>query len=143
MPGGAYRSSQEVAGLLKYRLTNLTEFTSPIIELKGKGKCSWLDSDSGSTARHAKEKYVFLVRNILHRSNNHKPAGVFGCPFGFVLPTGLPSSLKDKTGKISYKVTARFSKVGFLGSEIKFEREIYVYGYVETYLPEPVTFGLT
>lgn len=59
MPGGAYRSSQEVAGLLKYRLTNLTEFTSPIIELKDKGKWSWLDSDSDSTARHAKENYYY------------------------------------------------------------------------------------
>ncbi|CAB3238740.1 unnamed protein product [Arctia plantaginis] len=143
IPGGAYRSCQTVTGMLKYSLKQPTEFTSATIELKGKGKCSWAESDSDSASCYGKEEYVFLVRNILKRNKNKLPAGHYNYPFKFVLPPGLPSWFKEHTGKISYKIIARFSKPGFLDNKKEFETEIRVYGDLEPCLKEPVIFGLT
>ncbi|KAJ8730546.1 hypothetical protein PYW08_001959 [Mythimna loreyi] len=139
---GVFRAGQPVAGIVKYKVDKPTKFTSIDIRLRGKGKCSWseTDMDDNKTTYSNKEEYVNICKNLLIGHN--VVSGTHECPFEFFLPEKIPTSMKNSTCTIEYKIFVTFVKDNFFGTSSKFEADVLVYGYLEPCSPEPLIFGL-
>ncbi|XP_022814807.1 arrestin domain-containing protein 2-like [Spodoptera litura] len=141
---GVHRSGEPVRGTLVYSVDKPTKFDSIYINFIGKGKCRWSESDGDNTTFYGnKEEYVNQSCNVLHsRSDKKIPAGRYEFPFQFFLPHEIPSSIKNKTCTIEYKIVAEFVKAKFFNATSKFNAEITVYAYVDRTCVEPLHFGL-
>ncbi|KAJ8721242.1 hypothetical protein PYW07_002017 [Mythimna separata] len=139
---GVFRAGQPVVGIVKYKVDKPTKFASIDIRLRGKGKCSWseTDMDDNRTTYSNKEEYVNICKNLLIGQN--VVTGTHECPFEFFLPANIPTSMKNSTCTIEYKVFVTFVKDNFFGTKCTYEAEVLVYGYVEPCSPEPLIFGL-
>ena len=68
--------------------------------------------------------------------------GTFEYPFEFLLPENIPTSIKNPTCTIEYKVVATFLKENFYEIKKSIEAEVTVYGYVNPCSPEPQVFSI-
>ncbi|KAJ8721240.1 hypothetical protein PYW07_002015 [Mythimna separata] len=138
---GVFRSGQPVIGTLKYNIDKPTKFTSIDISLRGKGKCEWTETYSNTTRYYSNtEEYVNIFKNLLTDQND--VSGTYEHPFEFYLPENIPTSMKNTTCKIEYRVVVTFVRDNFLKTKYKFDAEVLVYGYVSPCSPEPLIFGL-
>nr|XP_049696657.1 arrestin domain-containing protein 5-like [Helicoverpa armigera] len=142
---GVFRAGLPISGTLQYSLETATKYDSIDIYLIGKGWCRWTEKDCDSVHFfHNKEDLVSLTKNIFKAKlgNETVQAGKYEYPFKFLLPEDLPSSFKNKTCIIMYKVITKFVEPGSLNVTDKFDVEVPVRGYVSPCSPEPLVFGL-
>uniref|UniRef100_A0A2A4JRA1 Arrestin C-terminal-like domain-containing protein n=1 Tax=Heliothis virescens TaxID=7102 RepID=A0A2A4JRA1_HELVI len=142
---GVFRAGLPVSGKLKYSLDTVTRYDSIDISLIGKGWCRWSETDCDTVHFFLnKEDNVTLTKNIFNAKPNDGKvlAGKYEYLFKFILPVNVPSSFKNKTCTIIYKVIAKFVESGSVNHTDKFDVEVPVRGYVEPCSPEPLIFGL-
>ncbi|KAJ8730541.1 hypothetical protein PYW08_001954 [Mythimna loreyi] len=138
---GVFRAGQPVVGTLKYNVEKPTKFKSIDISLRGKGKCEWSETVSNTTIYYSNtEDYVNISKNLL--IDEKEISGAYEHPFEFFLPEDIPTSMKNTTCNIRYRVVVLFVKDSFFGTKYKFDAEVLVYGYVCPCSPEPLIFGL-
>ena len=154
---GVYRPGETVVGALNYTINKPKKYLSIDVSFVGKGRCKWsesdsdeettigscLDSDNEKITYSNEEEYISKNINLFSLGDGEGVvlSGTFEYPFDFLLPDDLPTSLKNPTCTIEYKVIATFVKEK--NSKIKtFEEEVTVYGYVHPCSPEPQVFGL-
>uniref|UniRef100_A0A2A4JR69 Arrestin C-terminal-like domain-containing protein n=1 Tax=Heliothis virescens TaxID=7102 RepID=A0A2A4JR69_HELVI len=139
-----FRTGQIVTGTLKYFIEKPTRYESIDISFVGKGSCYWTEGSSKNRKSYSNEEVYFCAQQNLYTAKYDemvKP-GAFEYPFEFIIPYGIPSSLKNDICKIEYKVTVKFAKKKLFSVNDKFETEIPIRGYVSASLQEPLLFGL-
>lgn len=136
-----YTSGQMVPGTLRYSIDQQTIFKSITIFFIGKLK----GKKSKEKPRHLikKEDLVVMYENVLQERHVCLNAGEYEHAFIFLLPEELPSSYRDKTCTISYKIQVHFKRPGLCNGNRLVETEIPVYGKVKPNLEYRTSFTLT
>ncbi|PZC70546.1 hypothetical protein B5X24_HaOG212890 [Helicoverpa armigera] len=141
---GVFRSGQTVTGTLKYSIEKPTRYNSIDISFVGKGRCEWSEGSGKSRTSYSnKEEYFTAQQNLYTPKGDEmlKP-GTFEYPFEFIVPYNIPSSFKNSTCTIEYKVIVKFAKRKLFSSGDSFETVIPICGCVSSSLQEPLLFGL-
>ncbi|XP_063893634.1 arrestin domain-containing protein 3-like [Helicoverpa armigera] len=141
---GVFRSGQTVTGTLKYSIEKPTRYNSIDISFVGKGRCRWSEGSRKNRRTYSnQEEYFSAYQNLYTPKGDEmlKP-GEFEYPFEFIVPYNIPSSFKDYTCTIEYKVIVKFAKRKLFSSGDTFETEIPICGCVSSSLQEPLLFGL-
>lgn len=146
-PEGIHRAGQTVTGSVKYAVDKQTAYKAVTLSLLGTGNCSWRETDSNkkSTTYSGSEEYITIHVDLLQKvqeSGLLDTGTVYEYPFEFHLPENLPSSFKNHTCTIAYRIQLKFEKPEFFSINKVFSTEIPVYGYVEPTVEGPIIFGL-
>lgn len=137
---GLHKAGQPVTGIVRYTVDEAARYKDVVISLIGKGKCSWQKSRKNHH-KGRNETRTYIGREVyteqcisLHNKGSDGafvlPIGTYERPFSFVLPNNIPSSFKDNTCTIKYKLVIKFEKPNFLSVHQKFDLEIDVIGNV-------------
>lgn len=142
-PRRGHRAGTPVTGVVRYIVDEPGRYKDIILSLIGKGKCEWSERH-GKTTVYYSGKEVFTEQHLsIHQKGPEDafilPIGTYERPFTFVLPNNIPSSFKNKTCTIAYKLVLKFERPGFFSIHKKFHTEIKVIGDVHPIKPDGIT----
>lgn len=144
---GVHKAGRPVRGSVRYTVEGPTEFQDIILSLVGKGKCSWTETHSnvGNNRRQRSVTYEgteVILSNYMSIVTKKPgftaflPAGTYEYQFKFELPKNIPSSFKNSTCTIAYRIGLKFIKPNLFSCSKKFTTAINVIGFVKFVSPE-------
>uniref|UniRef100_A0A667ZFJ9 Zgc:110626 n=1 Tax=Myripristis murdjan TaxID=586833 RepID=A0A667ZFJ9_9TELE len=116
-----FTSGDYLTGTITLDLAEDCKINSLCVKLKGKAKVKWVESYGRTiVVYHAKEKYFSIKQFIIQEGKSNVGQGSHVYPFTLQFPEqDLPSSFRDKKGKILYKLEANLSRPMSMDSKAK------------------------
>ncbi|XP_059473861.1 arrestin domain-containing protein 17-like isoform X2 [Neocloeon triangulifer] len=100
---------QNVSGTISLRNNQPLKFRGVTLNLTGKAKASWSESDGDGSSTYSKKEPYFRQQSLLVGSGREEmvvDGGQHRYPFNFNLPRDIPSSFEGEHGYVRYCLSA-------------------------------------